>query len=468
MNGLGGPNWRRAPDAALMLQQRLFDVLALIATMAALAWGLHQDLTADYIALLSLTILLFEVLAQSMGLYGGWRLKPLWAEMGRLSVVWITTLAALLLLAFALKVSAVYSRLLLGLWGGITPALMLAWRIGRNRHEHLRHQRGENQRSLAFVGGGATARRMAEHLESNRWSGCKVLGVYDDRSPSRLAQGGLPVLGSTEALLRDARAGRVDEIYITLPMHAQRRIVELVNELSDTTVSVFVVPDGFIFDMMQANWSEIAGYPIISIYDTPFYGVDGSFKRLEDIVLSSVILLLISPLLLLIALGIKISSRGPALFRQRRYGLNGNIVEIWKFRTMTVSEDGDHVVQATRGDARVTRFGAFLRRHSLDELPQFVNVLQGRMSIVGPRPHAVVHNEQYRRLIHGYMVRHKVRPGITGWAQVNGWRGETDTVEKMRKRVEFDLYYVRNWSFLLDLRIIALTIVKGFRSKNAY
>lgn len=468
MSGLAGANWRRAPDAAVMVQQRLFDVLALVATFASLAWGLHQELTADYIVLLSLTMLLFEVVAKAMGLYGVWRMKTLWSEVGRLSLVWSVTMATLLLLAFALKVSAVYSRLLLGLWAGATPTLMLAWRIGRNHNEQMRRLRGESQRMLAFVGGGAIARRMAEHIASNPWAGYQVLGVYDDRAPGRVAHDELPLLGSTATLLDDARAGRVDEIYITLPMHAQRRIIELVNALSDTTVSVFVVPDGFLFDMMQASWSEVAGYPIISIYDTPFYGVDGSFKRLEDIVLSMAIVLLISPLLLLIALGVKLSSRGPVLFRQRRYGLNGNIVEIWKFRTMTVAEDGDHVVQATRGDSRVTRFGAFLRRHSLDELPQFFNVVQGRMSIVGPRPHAVAHNEQYRRIIHGYMVRHKVKPGITGWAQINGWRGETDTVEKMRKRVEFDLYYVRNWSFLFDLRIIVLTIFKGFRSKNAY
>jgi putative colanic acid biosynthesis UDP-glucose lipid carrier transferase len=448
-----------------MLQQRLIDLLTLVSIFAGLAWFLRQDLDTNYLVLLSLTILLFELLAQLFDLYSVWRTRVLWPEIGRLSLVWLSTLAALLMLAFVLKVSAVYSRRLLVLWAVATPTVMLASRVGRNRYERARPSRA---RSLAFFGSGQTARRMAEHLRANPWAGYKVLGVYEDREPGRVTQGGMALLGSSEALLHDARAGRIDEIYITLPMHAQRRIVELVNALSDTTVSVFVVPDGFIFDMMQASWSEVAGYPIISIYDTPFYGVDGSFKRLEDLLLASAIIVLISPVLLLIALGVKLSSPGPVLFRQRRYGLNGRIVEVWKFRTMTVAEDGEHVVQATRDDARVTRLGAVLRRHSLDELPQFFNVLQGRMSIVGPRPHAVAHNEQYRRMIHGYMVRHKVKPGITGWAQINGWRGETDTIEKMRKRVEFDLYYVRNWSFLFDLRIIALTVIKGFRSKNVY
>ena len=465
MNGYASPGRRKPPESGAMLQQRLIDLLVLVSSFAGLAWLLHQDLDTNYLVLLSLTLLLFELLAQLLDLYSAWRARVLWPEIGRLSLVWIGTLAALLMLAFVLKVSAIYSRRLIVLWAVAAPTTMLVSRVARSRYQRARPSRS---RSLAFFGSGQTARRMAEHLGANTWAGYKVLGVYEDREPGRVAHGGMPLLGSSEALLADASAGRIDEIYITLPMHAQRRIVELVNALSDTTVSVFVVPDAFIFDMMQASWSEVAGYPIISIYDTPFYGVDGSFKRLEDLILASAILVLISPVLLLIALGIKLSSPGPVLFRQRRYGLNGRIVEVWKFRSMTVAEDGESVVQATRGDTRVTRFGAFLRRHSLDELPQFFNVLQGRMSIVGPRPHAIAHNEQYRRLIHGYMVRHKVKPGITGWAQINGWRGETDTVEKMRKRVEFDLYYMRNWSFMFDLRIIALTVIRGFRGRNVY
>jgi putative colanic acid biosynthesis UDP-glucose lipid carrier transferase len=212
----------------------------------------------------------------------------------------------------------------------------------------------------------------------------------------------------------------------------------------------------------------MGGMPMISVFDTPFYGVDGWLKRTEDLVLGTLILLLICVPMLAIAIGVKISSPGPVLFKQRRYGLNGKIVEVWKFRSMTVCEDGDKVVQASKNDARVTRFGAFIRRTSLDELPQFINVLQGSMSIVGPRPHAVAHNEQYRRLIHGYMLRHKVKPGITGWAQISGWRGETDTLEKMQKRIEFDLEYVRNWSLWLDLKIIMLTVIRGFSGSNAY
>ncbi|MBI5138128.1 MAG: undecaprenyl-phosphate glucose phosphotransferase [Nitrospirae bacterium] len=251
-------------------------------------------------------------------------------------------------------------------------------------------------------------------------------------------------------------------------MRAEERIRELTNSLTDATASVYLVPDIFAFELMNARAQEIDGMPVISLCDTPFSGLDGYLKRIEDIVLSLVIMALLLPLTLTIALGAKLTSRGPVLFKQRRYGLDGRQIKVYKFRTMTVCEDGGEITQATHGDARITRFGAFLRRTSLDELPQFYNVLQGRMSIVGPRPHAVAHNEQYRRLIKGYMWRHKVRPGITGLAQVAGYRGETETLDKMEKRVEYDLNYIRNWSLFLDLKIIALTVVRGFTHKNAY
>jgi len=214
---------------------------------------------------------------------------------------------------------------------------------------------------------------------------------------------------------------------------------------------------------------HVGGLPVLAVCETPFYGVNGIVKRVSDIVLATLILILIAPLLAAIALAVKLSSPGPAIFRQRRYGLNGQEVVVYKFRSMTVAEDGAVVRQATKNDARVTRLGAFMRRTSLDELPQFVNVIQGRMSIVGPRPHAVAHNEMYRKLIKSYMIRHKVRPGITGWAQVNGLRGETETVEKMRARIEYDLDYLRNWSLGLDLKIIWQTIFVVFkRPDTAY
>ncbi|MGE5794143.1 MAG: undecaprenyl-phosphate glucose phosphotransferase, partial [Bacteroidota bacterium] len=265
--------------------------------------------------------------------------------------------------------------------------------------------------------------------------------------------------GALARLADYARSHRVDVIYIALPMASQPRILKLLEDLRDTTASIYFVPDIFVSDLIQARVDSIGGLPVVAVCETPFYGFNGLAKRLSDIVLASLILALLAPLMAVIAAGVKLSSPGPALFKQRRYGVDGRKIVIYKFRTMTVAEDGDVVRQATRNDSRVTRFGAFLRRTSLDELPQFINVLQGRMSVVGPRPHAVAHNEMYRKLIRGYMIRHKVRPGITGLAQVNGYRGETETVEKMKLRIEHDLAYLRNWSLRLDLAIILRTAI---------
>jgi putative colanic acid biosynthesis UDP-glucose lipid carrier transferase len=265
------------------------------------------------------------------------------------------------------------------------------------------------------------------------------------------------------------KANRVDAIYVALPMASQPRILKLLDELRDTTASIYFVPDIFLYDLIQARMDDVNGIPVVAVCESPFYGVNGMVKRLEDVVLSLLILTLISPVLLAIAIAVKVSSPGPIIFRQRRYGLDGQDIVVYKFRSMRVMEDGCDVPQARREDPRITPIGAFLRRTSLDELPQFINVLQGRMSIVGPRPHAVAHNETFRKLIKGYMVRHKVKPGITGLAQVMGARGETATLDKMQARIEYDLEYLRNWSLRLDLQIILRTTLIVLRGdKNAY
>ncbi len=274
--------------------------------------------------------------------------------------------------------------------------------------------------------------------------------------------------GGLDQLMQDVRSGLVDKVYITLGMADQSKINWLVQELSDTTASVYIIPDIFMFHLLHARSESLDGLPSISIFDTPMDGASHIVKRIEDIVLASIILAMISLPMLAIAIGIKITSPGPIFFKQKRYGMDGKPIEVWKFRSMKVMENGAKVTQATKNDSRITPFGAFLRRTSLDELPQFINVLRGEMSIVGPRPHAVAHNEQYRKLVQGYMLRHKMKPGITGWAQVNGWRGETDTLDKMQKRVEFDLDYIHHWSFWWDVKIIFLTLFKGFINKNAY
>jgi putative colanic acid biosynthesis UDP-glucose lipid carrier transferase len=299
--------------------------------------------------------------------------------------------------------------------------------------------------------------------------GIRIVGCFDDDGRKHgMSIGGVPVLGDTADAAAYVKSEHVDRVYIALPMRAEAKIRKVFDLLQDTTASMYMVPDVLMFQLMDARMYEINGLPVFSLCETPLLGPFGLIKRLEDIVLASLILAVISPLMAAIAIAIKATSPGPILFKQRRYGLNGDVVLVWKFRTMTVLEDDHSVTQTIRHDPRVTPLGCILRRTSLDELPQFFNVLQGRMSIVGPRPHAIVHNEQYRRLIKGYMWRHKVKPGITGWAQVNGWRGETDSLSKMEKRVEYDIDYIRNWSVWLDAKIILMTIWKGFRNPNAY
>jgi putative colanic acid biosynthesis UDP-glucose lipid carrier transferase len=326
-----------------------------------------------------------------------------------------------------------------------------------------------DKKKVVVVGATLLAHKLIASVKNDPMSRIEILGFFDDRDPPRLDfHNSPPLLGKLNDVASFCKSNIIESIYITLPMTPQVRVLKLLDEMRDTTTSIYFMPDMFIHDMIQARVDMLNGIPMLAVCETPFLGINGIIKRASDVVLSLVILVLILPLLLLIAIGVKLSSPGPIIFRQHRYGLDGKEIVVYKFRSMTVSENGTNITQAQKNDARVTRFGTFLRKTSLDELPQFVNVLQGRMSIVGPRPHAVAHNETYRKLIKSYMVRHKVRPGITGWAQVNGYRGETNTLDKMEKRIEYDLDYMRNWSLYLDLWIVIRTAMVVFKDRNAY
>jgi putative colanic acid biosysnthesis UDP-glucose lipid carrier transferase len=382
---------------------------------------------------------------------------------------WIPIVLLLGLLGWASRTLGAFDPRMLAAWALATPAALYA------AHRALpvvlpRVLAAEGMSKVAVIAGAnELGLRLAERLRADPLLGVRVAGYFDDRLAGR--SGNVPAdqnLGTIEALADYARAQRVDIIYIALPMASQPRILRLLEALRDTTASIYFVPDIFVSDLIQARVDSIGGLPVVAVCETPFYGVNGIVKRASDFFLSVFILLCISPLMLAIAIGVKMSSPGPVLFKQRRYGVDGRQIVVYKFRSMSVAEDGAVVTQAKRNDARVTKFGAFLRASSLDELPQFINVLQGRMSVVGPRPHAIAHNELYRKLIRGYMIRHKVKPGITGLAQVNGWRGETDTVEKMKMRVEYDLEYLRNWSLVLDLQIVLKTVVVVLKRSNAY
>ncbi|MFZ5574190.1 MAG: undecaprenyl-phosphate glucose phosphotransferase [Pseudomonadota bacterium] len=354
-------------------------------------------------------------------------------------------------------------------WVLLTPvATYVAHRIVRKMLPRLLLLEGGRRRAI-IVGAGHLGTELNSRFTNDRALGVDVVGFFDDRSldrtelvdPKRL-------LGKLADIPAYVNQYGIDLVYITLPMASQPRTLSLLDALRDTTASVYFVPDIFVSDLIQARVDHIHGMPVVALTETPTLGVSGIGKRISDIVIASLILLMIWPLLLVLAIGVKLSSPGPIIFKQRRYGLDGQEILVYKFRSMRVCDDGDVIRQAGRCDPRVTRFGAFIRRTSLDELPQFINVLQGRMSVVGPRPHAVAHNEQYRKLIKGYMLRHKVKPGITGWAQVNGLRGETETLDKMRARIQYDIDYMRNWSLMFDLMIIAKTLAVVWRDQNAY
>jgi len=324
-------------------------------------------------------------------------------------------------------------------------------------------------RRMVIVGMNRQGIALARNVERSAYADTAFLGFFEDRCTDRISQDErYRILGKIENLADYVKQQGVQSVYLSLPMTAQPRILQILDDLKDTTCSVYFVPDMFITDLIQGRSDSVCGVNVISVCDTPFRGLNGILKRASDIVLTLLILLLVSPLMILIAITVKLGSPGPAIFKQRRYGLDGEQILVYKFRSMAVVEDGGTIRQAKKNDQRITRFGAFLRKTSLDELPQFFNVLQGRMSIVGPRPHAVAHNEMYRTLIKGYMVRHKVRPGITGWAQVNGYRGETETLDKMQARIDYDLDYLRNWSLQLDLFIVLKTIRLVFKDSAAY
>jgi putative colanic acid biosynthesis UDP-glucose lipid carrier transferase len=382
---------------------------------------------------------------------------------------WLVVLGLLLFIGFATKYSAEFSRVVITSWVLLTPVVAAGLSVVLS--VSLRHvlTAPENARTAVFAGFNQMSWDFAERLQKSPEVAITVRGFFDDRSSERLGfTDEQKLLGSLSELSSYVEKNNISIIFIALPMRHVRRVMDLLEKLRDTTVSIYYLPDIFVFDLIQARTGEIVGTPVVALCDTPFHGFQGIVKRCTDIVFPSIIILVLSPLIVVIAAIIKLTSPGSIIFKQRRYGLDGEEIIVYKFRTMTVSEDGDDFVQAKKDDDRITPIGRILRRYSLDELPQLFNVLQGRMSLVGPRPHPVALNEQYRKLIPGYMVRHKVRPGLTGLAQINGCRGETAQVEEMRARIDYDLEYLRRWSPVLDLQIIFLTVFRMFGDENAY
>ncbi|MBV8147326.1 MAG: undecaprenyl-phosphate glucose phosphotransferase [Gammaproteobacteria bacterium] len=447
----------RIEPAAVAVLTRLDPVIVAAGLIACQVLS-GRPLTSALIYLALLAFVLASPLFGSFDLphlnsNGQTALSSLPAACSRVLVRWGAIVAALLFFMYAFKAGEQFSRKVVFTWFAFTPMALCASQAMRLRADWFAAQTA--MRRYIIVGVNDVGLELARRLPAQGFS-----GYFDFRSPDRVS----PLLdadqfaGHCRDLADYVRAHSVGLVYIALPLANVPRLGALINALRDTTASVYFVPDAFAFDLIQGRVGEVNGMPVLSVCDTPFHGTDAVVKRTMDILFGACALLLALPLLVVIAAAVKLSSPGPVLFRQRRYGLNGEEITVYKFRSMTVCEDGPVVTQATARDDRVTGIGRLIRRTSLDELPQLFNVLQGTMSLVGPRPHAVAHNEKYRRLINGYMIRHKVRPGITGLAQMHGLRGETDTVEKMAARVRYDLEYLRNWSPWLDIKILVKSL----------
>ncbi len=382
---------------------------------------------------------------------------------------WLALIMAMVAIGMLTQVLDAYPRNLFVAWATITTPVLIVATLLTQQLMRLFLKTAFSNRKAIIAGYHGSSLDLARRLNQNPDTRIKVAGFFDDRSNDRLELAtDATLLGGLSEVGRYVKENRTDIIFIALPIRHIKRVMSLLDDLRDTTASIYYVPDIFVFDLIQARSGDINGIPVVAMCETPFHGYRGVSKRITDIIFTIGILFLTLPLMVFIAILVKVTSPGPIIFKQRRYGLDGHEIAVYKFRSMRVTEDGPQVHQATRRDSRVTPIGSILRRSSLDELPQLINVLQGRMSLVGPRPHAVAHNEMYRKLIKGYMLRHKVLPGITGLAQVNGCRGETAELHQMEARVHYDLEYLRHWSPMLDVKILLLTAIKVFRDDKAY
>ncbi|WP_078119570.1 undecaprenyl-phosphate glucose phosphotransferase [Thiosocius teredinicola] len=451
---------------------RISDTLLICGTLLISTMLAGAEFATPYWVAMLLATTVFAITGEAHSVYRSYRGASVTQQAIPILVAWGLTVFFLLVLGVFLGAAGSFSRPVIITWMLATPIAVIAWRIAIKYVLSMLRTAGYNSRRVAIIGAEKNGAELGSILENSPAYGLKLVGFFDDRhnNPDRVSAS-IPseqLRGSINDAIVLARNGDVDLIYIALSSTGRDRALRIINELADSAVAVHVVPDLFVFDLLHSQLINIGRIPTLSVYESPYFGTSGWLKRSEDIVLSLIILSICAIPMLAIAIGVKLSSPGPVIFKQRRYGVDGKEIRVWKFRSMTTCDDGDKVVQATKGDARVTPLGAFLRKTSLDELPQFINVLKGDMSVVGPRPHAVAHNEHYRRIISGYMLRHKVKPGITGWAQVNGWRGETDSPDKMSRRVEHDIDYIRSWSLWLDLKIVVRTMLVGFNDKSAY
>jgi putative colanic acid biosysnthesis UDP-glucose lipid carrier transferase len=453
------------------LVQRVADVSLIALTMYTSQWIVRQPINMNTSVAILASSLLFLLCGEVFGIYRGERIHNPGREIAGVLSTWTTSLLVLFGLAFFTRTSAEFARSSTLGWIVLGAASIALTRMLIRIGVAILMRNGWGTRRCAIVGLNQLGLTLQDNIVGEPSCGLHVIGFFDDRTEQRClhaAEQRNTRLGKLDELLQIAKAGQVDTVFVALPMRAESRIRWLLDQLADTTASVYIVPDFFVFELLHSRWNTIGGLPVVSVFETPLYGVDGWVKRAFDFTAALAGVIIISPILLTCMILVRYSSPGPIFFRQRRYGLDGKEIWVWKFRSMRTCDNGPVVQQATKNDPRITPIGAILRRTSLDELPQLFNVLEGTMSLVGPRPHASAHNEHYRKLIKGYMLRHKVRPGITGLAQVEGFRGETETLDKMQKRVEFDHRYIREWSLWLDIRILLKTFTVVFKQETAY
>jgi len=471
---------QRKPIPRMLISEclRVFDVATVISA-GATAYALYvlpgSELDNRYPGTIVLGALVAMFVAHRLGAY---RLesafsRSLGAE--RAVAAWAMTFGLFLAVAFALKISDFYSRVWATSWLLSAASLMLLGRYGLSFLTLRWASQGRFAFRTLIVGVGEQAKELAAHLTARGDARTRIVGFVDDRGGrlrSSQEVNGYPIIADIGRMLTLIRQDIADEVIIALPWSQAQRVQELTMLLATTPVRIRLAPDLAGFHFADRRIATRAGVPMLTLFDRPISGWSSVFKWIEDRAIALAALAFVAPLMLVVAAAIKLDSPGPVLFKQRRFGFNDRLIEVWKFRTMAVDDDdGDTLLQATRDDPRVTRVGRFLRKSSIDELPQLLNVLRGDMSIVGPRPHAVATRaagKLFQDIVDRYAARHRVKPGITGWAQVNGWRGETDTVDKIRKRVEFDLYYIDNWSVWFDFYIILRTFTAIFRTNNAY
>ncbi|MEN8130775.1 MAG: undecaprenyl-phosphate glucose phosphotransferase [Pseudomonadota bacterium] len=427
--------------------------------------GQHaMPITYNYV--LAVAVLLSVVVFPFLSLYRAWRGGSVFEELKLLTLGWVLT--AFLLATFALmtKTGAAYSRLWVGVWFISGWSALVFFRILLRLLLRWMRSKGRNLRQIVIVGAGDLGKEVAERVSAASWTGLEIVGFFnknytDEPKPTEA----FPILGDLDSLADFVGSNSVDQVWIAMQLKDEEMVKVVLHSLRHSAVDICYIPNIFGFQLLNHSFTEIAGLPVVNLSATPMEGINRWLKAIEDQALAFIILTLVSPLMLLIAMGVKLSSKGPIFFRQERVSWNGEPFTMYKFRSMVMSaEEESGPVWAMQGESRVTWFGSLLRKSSLDELPQFINVLKGEMSIVGPRPERSVFVEQFKDQVPDYMKKHLVKAGITGWAQVNGWRGDTD----LKKRVEHDIYYIEHWSVWFDLKIIMLTFLKGFVHRNAY